>query len=300
MLAAVLVLVACTGPSPLSSSSTGPGANDGDRFASVLDPNAPSDVTTAPQPPLPVQDITPQPSPTPPAPTATPEPTGVGGLEQDPRWDEAIQLPDGAILGQVATDVLNIRSAPRLDALIVEQTYHRHTLPIYDEVLGDPVDGNPRWYRVGIDRYVSAVLVEPLIPTAPPETFEGNWVDINLSTFYAVAYNGATPVYAALITAGREGKTPIGTFEVLYRVRNETMDSATVGIEEGEPGYYYLENVQYTQYFAPGGFAIHENYWTPAAEFGGVGSNGCIGLLEHDAAWLWNFLGTGSVVNIHY
>jgi len=203
-------------------------------------------------------------------------------------------------MGKVTAASLNVRSAPRLDAEVVDTTYAGHTLVIREEVKGDDVEGNTAWYRVGDNRYVSAAYVEPFVADAPPQTFEGHWVDVNLSTFYAVAYDGDTPVYAAIITAGRDGKTPVGIFQIERRVRNETMDSATVGIPKGHPDYYYLENVQFTQYFKAGGYAIHQNWWTPPWQFGGYGSNGCIGLLLHDAEWFWNFLDFGSTVHIHY
>ena len=218
----------------------------------------------------------------------------------DPDWGKAIRTHDGAVFGAITADVLNIRSAPRLDAPTVGTTYYRHPVAIRAIVEGDPVDGIPVWYQIGDGRYVAAAWVRPLVPAAPPQIYGGRWVDVNLSNFYAVAYEGSRPVYVAIITAGRDGKTPIGVFNVQYRVRNETMDSATIGIQKGQPGYYYLENVQFTQYFKDGGYAIHENYWTPPSAFGGFGSNGCIGLLLPDAEWFWNFLSVGSVVAIHY
>src|SRR5690606_25326754 len=200
----------------------------------------------------------------------------------DPDWGKAIRTHDGAVFGAITADVLNIRSAPRLDAPTVGTTYYRHPVAIRAIVEGDPVDGIPAWYQIGDGRYVAAAWVRPLVPAAPPQIYGGRWVDVNLSSFYAVAYEGSRPVYVAIITAGRDGKTPIGVFNVQYRVRNETMDSATIGIQKGQPGYYYLENVQFTQYFKDGGYAIHENYWTPPSAFGGFGSNGCIGLLLPD------------------
>jgi hypothetical protein len=130
--------------------------------------------------------------------------------------------------------------------------------------------------------------------------FPGTWVDINLETFYATAYENDVPVYAAIITAGRDGRTPIGQFQVNRRVLNETMDSATVGIPEGDPEYYFLEDVSYTQYFLAGGYAIHENYWSSPAAYGRFSSNGCVGLLYDDAAWFWGFLDIGSHVHIHF
>jgi hypothetical protein len=218
----------------------------------------------------------------------------------DPRWSAAVGTDDGAVFGVVTAPELAIRSAPRADAPVVGTTWRRHPVPLRGIAQGDTVGGSPIWYELGPGRYVPSVHVEPLVPQPPPKIYSGRWVDVSLSTFYAVAYDGHRPVYAAIITAGRGGRTPTGEFKVFYRVRNETMDAATVGIPRGSPGYYYLENVQFTQYFKTGGYALHGNYWTPPSQFGGFTSNGCVGLQNPDAEWFWNFLEIGSVVHIHY
>ncbi len=233
-------------------------------------------------------------------PTDTPVPTEVPPaltLNGDPDWADAIQTTDGALMGVVTAVELNIRDAPSLNASIVTTTFERHTVTVY-ELVASPDDGD-LWYRVGAGRYLSAWYVEPFAAPPPKETYAGHWVDVNLTEFYAIAYDGPTPVYAAIIAAGRDGKTPIGEFHVFYRVEDEVMDSATVGIPKGDPEYYYLENVLYTQYFKEGGYAIHGNYWTPPSQFGGFTSNGCVGLMNHDAGWFFQFLSEGSMINIH-
>lgn len=203
------------------------------------------------------------------------------------------------MVGVVTSPTLNIRSGPHLSDAAVSQTFGRHPIVIYGQVQGDPVSGNTTWYQVGQGQYVSAALVNPFVAPAPPKTYSGHWVDVTLSGFYAIAYDGNTPVYAAIITAGSDDKTPTGVFNIIYRVRNETMDSATVGIPKGDPHYYYLTNVQYTQYFKSGGYALHQNYWTDPSQFGNYSTNGCVGLLLPDAQWFWNFLSVGSTVSIH-
>lgn len=218
----------------------------------------------------------------------------------DTGWSKAIRLGDGSVMGEVIGGALNIRSEPSLSAAIVGATYSRYPVTIYDIVPGEAVDGVPVWYKIGEGRYIAAAWVKPLVPVPPPQTYSGNWVDVNLSTFHAVAYEGERPIYAAIITAGRGDRTPPGVYQIFQRVRYETMDSATVGFPPGHPEHYYLENVEFTQYFKADGFAIHGNYWTAPGGFGVFSSNGCIGMMNHDAEWFWNFLGIGSVVAIHY
>ncbi|HET9015631.1 MAG TPA: L,D-transpeptidase family protein [Thermomicrobiaceae bacterium] len=218
----------------------------------------------------------------------------------DPAWSHAIHTADGSIVGVVTTDSLNIRSAPSVNAPVVGTTYARHPIMIDGVVQGDAVGGIPVWYEVGQGQYVAAAYVSPFVPSPPPQTFSGHWVDVNLSQFYAVAYDGSQPVYAAIITAGAsDNPTPTGVYQVLERVPNATMDSATVGIPKGSPGYYYLTNVLFTQYFKSGGYALHQNWWTPPGNFGNYSTHGCVGLLLPDAQWFWNFLSIGSTVSIH-
>ena len=59
---------------------------------------------------------------------------------------------------------------------------------------------------------------------------------------------GQTPVYVGLVTTGKPGfATPRGSFRILRRVANETMDSQTIGILRTSPHGYYLPNVLFTQ-----------------------------------------------------
>ncbi|HUY99021.1 MAG TPA: L,D-transpeptidase family protein [Thermomicrobiaceae bacterium] len=286
VLVAVLVLTlglaACRTPSALRQN--GPNAANG--LVSVPPATVPTPTPTSPAAPA-VASV------------STALPTGVGGSTRDIRWDEAIRLADGSSLGVVTVPILNVRSAPLLSAPVLGNVFGHHPIPVFEQVRGDTVDGNPYWYRVAPNGYASAALVDPLIPPTPPKTYTGHWVDVNLTQFYAIAYDGSRPVYAAIITAGRDGATPTGVFQVFARLRNETMDSATVGIPKGSPHYYHLTNVQYTQYFEAGGYALHQNYWTPPDQFGNYSTNGCVGLLLPDAAWFWDFLSDGSTVSVH-
>jgi lipoprotein-anchoring transpeptidase ErfK/SrfK len=128
-----------------------------------------------------------------------------------------------------------------------------------------------------------------------------HWVDVNLSEQVAVAMKGSQVMRAILVTTGQPGwDTPTGRFHVLYRVADERMTSAALGIPFDSPGGYDLDHVLYTQYFTNAGHALHDNYWRPLSVFGHEAtSHGCVGMVEPDALFLWNFLSNGSLVNIH-
>lgn len=213
----------------------------------------------------------------------------------------AVPTPLDPFQGVVTAPVASVYRAPTVIADRLTVIYQRHTVHITGLAIGEPIGGDDRWYRLEPSGgYVAASAVAPFTPPPPPRTWPGRWIDANLSTFYVTAYEGDTPLYSALVTAGREDRTPVGRFRVQSRVRSETMDSATVGIPKGHKDYYYLKNVEYTQYFTSQGHALHGNYWVHPSRFGRFSSNGCLGLLNQDAAWFWQFAETGTLIDIHY
>jgi hypothetical protein len=163
------------------------------------------------------------------------------------------------------------------------------------------------WYRTADGDYVPAEAITfapppaPVpVPTTPVRTFAGRWIDVRLTEPTTVtAYQGSTPVRSMFAIHGTgRWATPTGTFTILRRVANETMDSSTVGIPRNGPGGYYLRNVLFTQYFTSDGASLHYNYWS--SNFGYAGSHGCLGLTYADSAFLWNWAGVGTPVSIHY
>ena len=155
-----------------------------------------------------------------------------------------------------------------------------------------------------IDR--TGFLEEPVMPGGAfwagrlISNFAGHWIDVDLNLPATMtAYEGDLRVRTMYTIIGRGSlTTPTGTFSIIRRVANETMDSSTIGIPRDGPGGYYLTNVLFTQYFLPTGESIHYNYWS--SDFGYPDSHGCLGLSYDDAAFMWDFADFGTVVSIHY
>ncbi len=128
------------------------------------------------------------------------------------------------------------------------------------------------------------------------------WVDVDLTKQKIYAYVDDQAIFWAPVTTGKAGwETPVGRHRIFHRVFDETMDSATLAIPRDAAEGYYLKHVYYTQYFAPGGIALHSNYWQPVAVFGAQPtSHGCVGLLQADAAFFWKFATEGTEVVVHY
>ena len=132
-------------------------------------------------------------------------------------------------------------------------------------------DDGQQWYWTADGDYLPpSAVVFPNLPSAPAVTLAagtpvrslgGHWTDVDLTLpARMTAYADSTPVRSMLPIVGRGPMaTPTGTFSIIRRVADETMDSATVGIPRNGPGGYYLTNVLFTQYFLPTGQSIHYN-----------------------------------------
>jgi hypothetical protein len=125
---------------------------------------------------------------------------------------------------------------------------------------------------------------------------DGRWIDVRLSVpQHALAMQADLVVRRSLVTAGLNGETKPGSYEILRRVYNETMDSRTV---PGLRDRYLLKNVLFTQYFTGDGAAIHYNWWGPPYGFGRPGSHGCLGMMYDDSKFFWEWADLGTPVVI--
>ncbi len=207
----------------------------------------------------------------------------------------------------VASDQLNVRSAPDTSGSILTTLTGGDVVTVFDTVSGEEVfPGNSTWYQTKSGGFIYSGLTSQANAQGDSSASgggrSGRWIDANLSTATVSAMEGNKVVYTALTTEGTpDNPTPVGNFTILRRVPNETMDSSTIGIPNNAPGGYYLTGVLYTQYFTDGGAALHYNYWSPASAFGSqAGSHGCLGLTLADSQFFWDFGSVGTPVIVHY
>jgi hypothetical protein len=204
------------------------------------------------------------------------------------------------------------REIATLGRSVGEKTFAR-SLPIYDpetEMRRLPnntevsirksvttTDGK-EWFELDDGGYILASEVR--VPRAPERYYSGRWIDVDLDVPAIIAaYEGDRMVKTALAITGVSAfPTPVGNFQILRRVANETMDSETVGIPRDQPGGYYLKNVLYTQYFTNDGASLHYNYWR--GTFGYPGSHGCLGLSLEDSIWFWEWSDVGTPVIVRH
>ncbi|MBI4702184.1 MAG: L,D-transpeptidase [Deltaproteobacteria bacterium] len=132
-----------------------------------------------------------------------------------------------------------------------------------------------------------AIVAKP--SSLPRHAVDGvKWIDISIQRQTLVLYEGKTPVYATMVSTGRDGmddpKSTHSTVRGLFRIRDKhvttTMDSDVVGSK------FELRDVPWVQYFMSG-FALHAAYWHE--DYGRPRSHGCVNMSPIDAlrTFLW-------------
>nr|MDQ3036521.1 L,D-transpeptidase [Myxococcota bacterium] len=130
-------------------------------------------------------------------------------------------------------------------------------------------------------------LIRPTLSAPPEEVGEHErWIDVHLRTQTLVAYEGARPLFATLVSTGRAGAghvTPTGTFRIWVKLAEDTMDDLERTDQESN---YAIEGVPWVQYFSRG-IGLHAAFWHD--QFGTRRSHGCVNLAPRDARRLFGF-----------
>ena len=99
------------------------------------------------------------------------------------------------------------------------------------------------------------------------------------------------------ITTGKEGfTTRSGVKVIIEKFRERRMNSETVGIPEGDPEFYDIDDVQYAMRLTYSGEFIHAAPWSVSSQGSANVSHGCTGMSVENAAWLYDLTVRGDVV----
>jgi lipoprotein-anchoring transpeptidase ErfK/SrfK len=134
----------------------------------------------------------------------------------------------------------------------------------------------------------TAVPVDaPKVPNVDVSNGE-HWIDVDLSSQQAYAYNGKQLVKSFLVSTGIwTHPTVTGEYHIYVKYHYANM----VG-----PGYN-LPDVPWVMYFYEG-YGLHGTYWHH--NFGHPMSHGCVNFSIEDAHWVYDFTSVGTLVNVHY
>ncbi|MFA6027603.1 MAG: L,D-transpeptidase family protein [Patescibacteria group bacterium] len=131
------------------------------------------------------------------------------------------------------------------------------------------------------------VIVAPSKPKPTGRTDLERYVLVDLSEQRLYAYREGYLENSFLISSGKTGPTPTGSFYVRRKIYNHLYSG---------PGYY-LPNTLYNMEFLPS-YYLHGAYWHN--NFGHPMSHGCVNISYTNAAWLWDWTSVGTSVFIQY
>ncbi len=146
--------------------------------------------------------------------------------------------------------------------------------------------------ETGDGSWIKRSQIRQTSPGPMPADLKPNerWIDVNLTTQTVVAFEGEKPIYATLVSSGRESKikdkdhrTPTGEWRVREKHITTTMDGD--GTAAGDLPYS-IEDVPYVMYYYRS-FATHAAFWH--SNFGSQMSHGCVNLSPLDAKYLFFF-----------
>jgi hypothetical protein len=181
----------------------------------------------------------------------------------------------------------------RIDAGVAKQlgTFARQQ-PVHLTGQKTEVGGHGYWQTVDDDWLQADHVRVAEAPSALPGTLEAGerWVSVDLRSQTLVALVGERPVYATLVSSGKETndaatdhRTPNGEWFIREKHITTTMDGD--GSAAGDLPYS-IEDVPYVMYF-DGSYALHGAFWH--RNYGVRMSHGCINLAPLDARYLFFF-----------
>jgi lipoprotein-anchoring transpeptidase ErfK/SrfK len=121
-------------------------------------------------------------------------------------------------------------------------------------------------------------------------------VEVNVVTKQMYLYDNGNLTRQYPISAGAVATpTPIGQFKTYQKLSVQDMKGFNANGTK-----YFQPHVRWINYFLPGGYAIHGNYWRPASWFGvRNSSHGCVSLPDSQAQWVYNWMPVGTTVITH-
>jgi lipoprotein-anchoring transpeptidase ErfK/SrfK len=114
------------------------------------------------------------------------------------------------------------------------------------------------------------------------------WIDVSIKDQTLVAYEGAEPVFATLVSTASDGLVdpdsggPSVRGVFMIHTKHVTWDLGANGGDDN----YDLRDVPYVQFFHEG-LALHGAYWHD--NFGVPRNHGCINIAPADARWLFDW-----------
>lgn len=193
--------------------------------------------------------------------------------------EDGLEKPLAWTIGNGERFSVAVRRAPTSRSRTVRRVKLRKIFP----VIAESEDG--RYVSIGEDEWILRREVRVAERVERPDGVgeRERWIDVDLEQQTLVAYLGAEPVYATLVSSGKVlHRTPTGTYRIDRKVALRTMNSMADSKET-----YSVDKVPWTAYFARG-YAFHAAFWHQG--FGRTRSHGCVNLAPRDARYLYAWM----------
>jgi lipoprotein-anchoring transpeptidase ErfK/SrfK len=126
---------------------------------------------------------------------------------------------------------------------------------------------------------------------------DANVYKVNAQTHQMRVFQNGSLLRTIPITTGKAGfTTRSGTKVIIEKFETKHMRSETVGIAEGSPEFYDIDDVQYAMRLTYSGEFIHAAPWSVGSQGFENVSHGCTGMSTANAEWLYNMTRRGDVV----
>lgn len=119
----------------------------------------------------------------------------------------------------------------------------------------------------------------------------------DLTKTMKVYFDGQLVKTAPVTLGGADWLSPSGYAVIMEQERHSKFNAGSIGLKPGDKGYYPPLTVDYANRLTSSGVYVHqalESAWGAVGRFNV--SHGCVGLLPADAAWFFNNMKSGDVV----
>jgi len=123
------------------------------------------------------------------------------------------------------------------------------------------------------------------------------FMKINLATHEMKVYDNGKLLRTVPVTGGAAGFTTRSGIKVIIEKHLvQRMNSATIGINPGDPNYYNIPDVRFAQRVTYSGEFLHAAPWSVGSQGSANVSHGCVGMSTANAQWLYGLTHVGDVV----
>jgi lipoprotein-anchoring transpeptidase ErfK/SrfK len=122
-------------------------------------------------------------------------------------------------------------------------------------------------------------------------------IEVNVDTKQMYLYDNGQLTHTYPVSAGADATpTPIGQYKIFSKLAVQDMKGFNPNGTK-----YFQPHVRWINYFLPGGYAIHGNYWRPSEWFGNINSShGCVSVPDEQAKEVFDWAPLNTPIITHH